>query len=172
MHIPRSRRYPSLALSPQIEAVWRDYECIHGREVLLDELEAIASDTQGMRRGVTPSEMQLRIAEIEAVIERARFGELVDRDELKPIYVDPELWEIRTRINNKLVRIYHAEPQSFTDLMVGLRAHFKWVDGSGREIERRQNAEMSHAARRFREGSSRQWQGPAVAVSCPPGGQC
>lgn len=172
MRIPRSGRRPSLALSPQVEAVWWDYECIHGREVLLEEFEAIASDTEGMRRGVTPSEMQLRIAEIEVVIERARFGELVERGELKSINVDPELWEIRTRINNKPVRIYHAEPQSFTDLMVGLRAHFKWVDGPDGEIVRRQNVEISRAIRRFREGSPRQWRGPTVAVPCPPGGQC
>ena len=170
---PIQRRYPSLALSLAGGAVWRDYECSHGREVLLDELVAIASDSEGWNVPVPEAEIQARIGELDAVIERAIHGELVERQELKPVQTDPELWEIRTYINNKKVRIYHAEPQDFRNLMVGLRAHFKWVDGTESEISKRQNSHISLAARRFHEGQGRDWKCvDSNAELCPEDGPC
>lgn len=170
---PKKRRYPSLALSKPTESLWRDYECVHGREVLIDELEAIASDSEGWSGPIPAAEIEMRISELDAVIERARFGELVERTELKPVNADPELWEIRTHMNNKEVRIYHAEPQAYEDLMVGLRAHFKWVGGSESEIWKIQNVEISLAARRFKDGQKRNWKctDPDAEI-CPPGGPC
>jgi hypothetical protein len=169
---PYERRFPSLAVSPGKESLWRDYKCVHGREVLVDELEAIASDSED-GCAVQQIELELRLGELDAVIERARFGELVEREELKPANVDPELWEIRLRISARQVRIYHAEPQDYKDLMVGLRAHFKWLEGNKTEIERRQNVEMSKAAERFHKGAERDWlSGPADPSGCELGGPC
>lgn len=169
---PRGRR-PSLAVAQGQESIWRDYACNHGREVLLDELELITLDDEGLKVPLTETEIQSRVGEIEAVIERAQFGELVERNELKPVQADPELWELRLWINGKRVRMYHAEPRLYTNLMVGLRAHFKWVAGPSAEVNRRQNMEISRAVSRYKDGADREWrcQDPD-ALPCPPDSKC
>ncbi|MFJ6078348.1 hypothetical protein ACIQC0_08575 [Pseudarthrobacter sp. NPDC092419] len=167
------RRYPSLALSKPSESIWRDYECVHGREVILDELETIATDAEGWTGPLPQKEIEVRLGELDAVIERARFGELVEGEELKPVSADPELWEIRARMNGKQVRIYHAEPQIYVNLMVGLRAHFKWVDGTQGEIDKVQNTEISRATKRFHDGQEREWRCvDPEAEPCPLDSPC
>ncbi|MDQ0279228.1 hypothetical protein QO003_003531 [Arthrobacter silviterrae] len=158
-----SREEAARATTPPGPYEWDDYRCEHGVNQIDDEIDEIVADPT-----LTMYEVELRLAEVGALVDRAEHGELSPLKEHKPVNVDPEIWEIRFTFGSQPFRIYYAEPQDFPKLLLGLKAHFKDVTGSEAQIRMRQNQQMSKAANRYHAGRTREWLGDPrlVGHSC------
>lgn len=84
--------------------------------------------------------------EIDGLLEDAQFGRLWDTEDpttkIKPIVMDPEVYELRHQALSKKLRFYHGEPAQAPDLLVGLHRHIKHDDSS-------QQQEIEHSVRRY-----------------------
>ncbi len=100
----------------------------------------------------TQAEYEMRQSEVRQRLKRAANGLLApESDDVVPIHMDPDLWEIRWQWDGgrQPFRLYHAEPPSSPTQLVALHAHFKRVDGSPQEIKAAQDAAIREAIRRY-----------------------
>lgn len=87
-------------------------------------------------------------------MEAAAAGELWDSGDettrIKPIYSDPDVYELRRRALTKALRFYHAEPFELPTSLVSLHRHIKSDSPS-------QQREIDFAVKRYRAGARRGW---------------
>ena len=102
-----------------------------------------------LQASATQLEYDARYEEVQARLARAAAGELCSPAELLPIRTNPEVWELRWDFSGQLLRLYFAEPGRFPSLLVSLRYHWKWIEGSYREIEAAQDVEIGIAVSRY-----------------------
>lgn len=92
--------------------------------------------------------------EIDDLFEAASRGELWDsndaRTPIKPIRLDPEIYEIRRTALSKMLRFYHGEPRMLPNSLVSLHRHIKKDDPS-------QQIEIEYAAIRYIQGRGNLW---------------
>jgi hypothetical protein len=144
-----SSRPPSRCTIPSPQPyVWEHYRAGVNR-VAENELEAALED--GCQ---TQTEYDFRLAEVDALRDRASRGELEvksrDEDpEIVPVMSYPTLWELRWDFGGRPFRQYHAEPITRPDVLLALLSHWKSVTGAADQIRAAQQAKMSEAARRF-----------------------
>ena len=134
---------------------WIPYRA--GRERVFDnELDACLQE-----RCPTQVEYDGAWGDIEALIDLAERGRLhlPYASDATPVRLDPDLWEIRwsrPRSEDRL-RIYHGEPAAHPEMIVGLKAHWKWwaERSTAAEVDSAQDAQMREAADRFTRGGYR-----------------
>lgn len=77
-----------------------------------------------LMQSATVTEETMRLAEVKARLKRAAAGRLTPRDEIKPVHLNPDLWEIVWDFGGlSQLRMYHAEPGSHS--LLALRLHWK-----------------------------------------------
>lgn len=92
--------------------------------------------------------------ETEDLFEAAAAGDLWDSGDettpIKPIYSNPDVYELRRKALKKALRFYHAEPLVLTTSLVALHRHIK----TGAESQQR---EIDHAVKRYEDGAAVSW---------------
>lgn len=118
---PRRSGSDSRACQPQTPPLtWRDHVDIgHPSVVALDDwLNSLAPFAAEHERG-----------EIDDLFDAARRGALEDSGDehtpIKPIYEDPEVYELRRKALSKQLRFYHGEPDRYPRLLIALHRHIK-----------------------------------------------
>lgn len=103
---------------------------------------------------LAPFARSIEQGEIDDLFEAASRGELWDtgdvRTPIKPIRLDPEIFELRRTALSKMLRFYHGEPIVLPNSLVGLHRHIKKDDPS-------QQIEIEHAAARYAHGRRDLW---------------
>lgn len=74
-------------------------------------------------------------------------GQPDDTTRIKPIWDQPELWELRWTMLTTKVRQYHAEPISEPNLLAALHIHVKDVTGTRAQSKAAQDAEIKEAVK-------------------------
>jgi hypothetical protein len=102
---------------------------------------------------------ELVIGRIQGLRELAALGEIEDGDEerLKPVRLDPDLWELRWNELGTLLRQYHGEPAALPDALVNLHMHVKRITRSRRQTDALQDQRISFAFMRYRAGERKAW---------------
>jgi hypothetical protein len=92
--------------------------------------------------------------EIDDLFEAASAGSLWDSGDaatpIKPVFEDPEVYELRRTALNKKLRFYHAEPGRAPSKLVALHRHIK-IDGATQQTEIEDAADLYDGIRE-REG--------------------
>lgn len=124
---------------------WRDY---------VDPSHRSVEELNGWLNTLAPFARAIEEGQIDDLFDAAASGELLDsadgRTPIKPIWSDPEIYELRYKSLNKPLRFYHGEPSSLPNELVALHRHIK---SGGRS----QQAEIEDAAARYESGRSSQW---------------
>lgn len=128
---------------------WRSYR---------DESHASVQEVASWLESLKPFVRDSLLGQIDALVELAAAGEIPfdehaaddPKAPLKPIWDQPELYELRWTLLTKKLRQYHGEPPTIPDLLVDLHLHFK---GNGNT----QNEEISQALLRYRAGEMGSW---------------
>lgn len=93
--------------------------------------------------------------EIVDLFDAAAHGEIWDTGDpttsIKPIHMDPEIFELRHTSLSKKLRFYHGEPTESPRDLIALHRHIKTGADS-------QQDEITYAARRYAEGRPNSWQ--------------
>jgi len=98
------------------------------------------------------------LGEIDGLFEDAAAGKLLHvgnaKTPLKPVRMDPDLYELRLQVLQRKLRFYHGEPSSYPSVLVRLHKHIKrtWHDGQASlAVSRRdQEEQMGFAVSRYR----------------------
>jgi hypothetical protein len=109
---------------------------------------------------LSASDQQLVIGELVALKEFAARGQIAYGDEnaLKPIRVDPDVYELRWFVCGLHLRQYHGEPPELSDALIELHFHEKDVSSNDdATITNLQNIEISHARLRYVGGRHDLW---------------
>ena len=72
-------------------------------------------------------------------------GQYSHENDLKPIRDQPEVFELRWKQLNKMIRQYHAEPAAQTDYLFKLHAHIKTPAQTRPETKKLQDVEIEKA---------------------------
>lgn len=123
-----------------------------------DDGHASVEEVAAWLESLKPFVRESLLGQIDALVELAATGEIVfdpnaqddPKAPLKPIWDQPELYELRWTLLSKKLRQYHGEPASHPDLLVDLHLHFK---GNGNT----QDQEISQAVLRYRAGERGVW---------------
>lgn len=95
------------------------------------------------------------LGEIDELLEAASRGELQEsadsRTPIKPIWREPEIFELRRKALSKQLRFYHGEPAEWPGALVKVHRHIK-------SDAKTQKAEIAHAADRYERGRPDLWQ--------------
>lgn len=103
-------------------------------------------------------EREMRLASILTTMRMAANGELhPDSDDIGPIRLDPQVFELRWNFGRELYRLCHGEPSEYPDHLVALRFHLKSLEGDDDAIESAQDAEVSTAVMRYVAGERQNW---------------
>jgi hypothetical protein len=130
---------------------WRNYEDEEGTDVV-----ALETATALRAHPLPRAELIARYAEITQLRDAASRGELIPDEDVKPISLDPELWELRWRFGREIYRQYHAEPVNMPGWLVALRFHRKHVvPGDDAQTASLQHAEIVIAQRRMLQSKTR-----------------
>jgi hypothetical protein len=126
---------------------WRNYQDDDENDVIAEEIARV------LRAHPLPqAELKFRYAAITQLRSAASRGELMSGEDIKPISLDPELWELRWQFGPDLYRQYHAEPANMPGWLVALRFHRKTVNPSDQAQTRQlQDAEIVIAQKRLLE---------------------
>lgn len=101
---------------------WQNYTDDAGTDLVALEIAKV------LRAHPLPrSELIARYAAITQLREAASRGELIADEGVKPISLDPELWELRWQFGPDIYRQYHAEPARMPGWLLALRFHRKQV---------------------------------------------
>ncbi|MFA6298782.1 MAG: hypothetical protein WC642_06430 [Nocardioides sp.] len=73
------------------------------------------------------------------------------RTKIKPIRLDPEIYELRRTALSKALRFYHGEPNELPLDLVAVHRHIK-------DDELGQQAEIEYAADRYNAGRASRWE--------------
>lgn len=107
---------------------------------------------------LVPFERHHQEGENEELFEAAAAGGLWESGDettrIKPIYSDPDVYELRRKALTKPLRFYHAEPAELPTSLIALHRHIKSSASS-------QQAEIDYAVGRYRRGSKTNWLGDA-----------
>jgi hypothetical protein len=124
--------------------IWLNHYDENNTDVIAQEMAAALKAIP-----LPASELKARYAEITQRLAAASRGELIEGDGLKPIVLDPELWELRWQFGRELYRQYHAEPANMPAWLLALRFHRKVVnlEDEGETLSL-QNEEINIAQRR------------------------
>ena len=110
--------------------------------------------------GLSEFDRELVIGRILGLREIAANGE-IDNDDgktLKPIRLDPDLFELRWDELGTLIRQYHAEPRLLPNSLIMLHMHMKHVAPESESLTRElQDQQISWALMRYRAGETRLW---------------
>ena len=98
------------------------------------------------------------LGEIDGLFEDAAAGKSVDvgnaKTPLKPVRMDPDLYELRLQVLQRKLRFYHGEPPSHPSVLVRLHKHIKrtWPDGKVSQAgsHRDQEEQIEFAISRYR----------------------
>ncbi|ALD14428.1 hypothetical protein GW571_14755 (plasmid) [Clavibacter capsici] len=125
--------------------VWRDYR---------DNAHASVVAFEAWFSTLTPWARAHEEGVLEDLMEAAARGELKDSGDattpIKPIALDPEIFELRHKALSKALRFYHGEPAHMSTILVHLHAHIKTTAAA-------QQAEIEFAADRFDAGRRSSW---------------
>lgn len=105
-------------------------------------------------------DQQLLIGQIVALNARAANGNVPFGDDriLRPIRVDPDIYELKWSHGGLLFRQYHGEPKSLPDTLIQLHFHEKDVSsGNDTIIEHLQDLQISQARLRYSAGETNSW---------------
>ncbi len=104
--------------------------------------------------GLTPFARNHELGRIDDLLESASFGELEDSGDavtpIKPIRMDPEIFEIRHTALSKKLRFYHGEPAELATSLVSVHRHIKVGD-------EHQESQIEFAADRYTNGRDALW---------------
>lgn len=124
---------------------WRDW---------VDDTHQSVLTLEGWLSTLIPVARAIEQGEIDDLFEAAARGELSDsgdqRTPIKPVRIDPEIFELRRTALNKMLRFYHGEPTSLPKVLVALHRHIKTDDAA-------QQDEIEHAAARYDMGRQSHW---------------
>lgn len=117
------------------ERLGSDSRCCRPREVPLQRVDFVDKEHEEVQKlygwllGLDPWLRDHELGTIAELFETAARGELVPTrgggTPIKPIWTDPELFELRHRVLTTPVRFYHGEPDRHPDAMVHLHEHIK-----------------------------------------------
>lgn len=138
----------------------RDSRCCSERDLPLS-LHDYTDPTHGSivafvawLRDLAPFARDFVTGEIAALLDDAMEGNLYDtgdeRTPIKPIRVDPEIFELRRTVLSKKLRMYHGEPAEFPDFLVQIHLHMK-ID------KKTQEEEIAYSADRYTAGYASKW---------------
>lgn len=103
---------------------------------------------------LAPFARSIEEGEIDELFEAAAQGMLMDsadeRTPIKPVQIDPEIYELRRTALSKRLRFYHGEPDEHPRMLAALHRHIK----SGSDT---QQDEIEFAADRFDNGYATAW---------------
>jgi hypothetical protein len=103
-------------------------------------------------------EREMRLAALVTTMKMAARGDLhPDSDDIGPIRLDPQVFELRWNFGRELYRLCHGEPPSQPDHLIGLRFHQKSLSGGDASIAAAQDAEVSVAVMRYVAGERSNW---------------
>lgn len=138
-------------ISQPVDMTWLEYvDTTHNSVVALADW----IDT------LQPFAQEFVVGQMDALQESAAAGLLRDGDDgkIKPIRVDPDIYELRWKLLSKAVRQYHAEPPAMPAELVRLHVHIKTFVPKNRPLTSRlQDAEIKHAQGRYGAGESSSW---------------
>lgn len=120
----------------------------------VDESHASCVELDDWLNGLAPFARSHQLGEIDDLFDAASRGELWDTGDavtpIKPIRLDPEIFELRRTALSKKLRFYHGEPAALPYALVRLHRHIK-SDNPSQQIE------IQHAADRYDDGRSNLW---------------
>lgn len=124
---------------------WRDY---------IDDQHPSVREIAEWLSSLPHFEQEHQKGEIEALLERAAAGLIEDsadaKTSIKPIWEDPEIFELRRRALTKHLRFYHGEPEELPKHLIAVHKHIK-------HDSRSQQLEIEDAAGRYRAGRPNRW---------------
>jgi hypothetical protein len=107
--------------------------------------------------GVLP-DAQLRLQEVEALLDEAAEGTLRSNRRFDPIDSHAHIGELRFKFSGTLFRLYFGEPPSAPQFLVALHFHAKETRGlTPVEIRHRQDVAIQLAIDRYDAGEADQW---------------
>lgn len=114
------------------------------------ELRLISNELDALlgRLAATPIVQEDMRAVVVSRLKRALAGELTPRNELRPVVLDPLLWEIRWSFPEGEVRLYHSEPEG--DVLMLHFTQKAWIEGDDEGTRAAQDAQMGEASDRLR----------------------
>lgn len=108
----------------------------------------------GWLDSLAPFAREHELGRLDELMEAAAHGRLQDSGDaltpIKPVRVDPEIFELRHKMLPKAVRFYHGEPGELPNALIALHHHMK-ADGSAQEPH------IQHAAERYADGRGSLW---------------
>ena len=140
-----------------VQRAWHPCESHHGDQAVLQEL-ATAIKHPPKSGTLTRAELEMRAAEVRALIREAERGDLA-ASSWKPVSRDPDLWELRWNWKpaGTLLRAYFHEPPQPSDRTVVAKVHVKSVKGSRRAINDAQDVQIDEATHRIAVGLADRW---------------
>lgn len=145
-----TRRAASACCQPRMFPLrWLAYGERHS-QVVDGEIDAAFSEAP------TQKLLTAWYGDFEDVLARAARGELVDGDgddrpEIKPVRLDPLIWELRWSFRGRPLRLYFAQIGQPVSGLLALRVHWKSLDGTQDHIDAAQEQEMTIASNRLRK---------------------
>ncbi|CAQ03226.1 hypothetical protein B5P19_15920 [Clavibacter sepedonicus] len=125
--------------------VWRDYR---------DNAHASVAELEAWLGTLAPFARAHEEGVLDDLMEAAARGELEDSGDektpIKPVVLDPEIFELRHTALSKALRFYHGEPASLSTILVRLHEHIKTTTEA-------QQTEIEFAADRFDAGRPSSW---------------
>lgn len=104
---------------------------------------------------LTPWARAHELGEIDELLEKAERGELWDSGDettkIKPIRLNPEIFELRHTSLSKKLRFYHGEPSKLPHNLVAVHRHIKTSN-------KNQQVEIEYASERYCSGEKESWQ--------------
>jgi hypothetical protein len=127
----------------QGDDVWREM-------VLAIDAAVAAHDRPGLDRASVVNGL---IGDVRGLLRQAAKGRLREGSDLKPIRLDPVLWELRWDFKKfGRMRQYHAEPAANPTLLVALHFHKKVECDDAKATEAAQDDAIKTASRRYADG--------------------
>lgn len=125
---------------------WRNFE---------DHSHGDIAQYEAWFESLIPAVRAQQLGEIDDLIDAAALGELEDSGDaatpIKPIRLDPEVFELRRRALSKKLRFYHGEPARLPSVLVALHHHIKTNDGQQEEA-------IKQAVGQYAKGESCDWE--------------
>lgn len=110
---------------------------------------------------LAPFDRDHYLGQLDGLFEDAAAGKVVDvgdsKTPIKPVRMDPDLFELRHQVLKRKLRFYHGEPEKHPQHLVRLHKHIKRTQQDGnatREISKQdQDEQMDFAVARYRGNS-------------------
>lgn len=137
-----------------------DSRCCTPHDPYLDWIDYVDSDDEAVAEleswfaELPPFAREHELGRVDDLMEAAAGGQLMDSGDhltpIKPVRIDPEVYELRHKVLAKKLRFYHGEPEEIPFALVAVHRHIKTNDAD-------QERQIRYAGQRYNEGRETMW---------------